>query len=82
MKNNYAKRPERQIKIKAKNMVLCALKSGKLSKNPCEVCGETEVHGHHDDYSKPLIVRWLCRKHHLEYHKTAISQFVYGEDGK
>ena len=46
-----------------------ALQSGKLVRGPCEVCGATEdVHGHHDDYSKPLDVRWLCRKHHRQTH--------------
>jgi len=47
-----------------------AVRDGKLIKQPCEVCGSTtKVHGHHDDYSKPLDVRWLCPKHHAEWHK-------------
>jgi hypothetical protein len=46
-----------------------ALSRGKIVKQPCEVCGTTyRVHGHHDDYSKPLDVRWLCPKHHKEAH--------------
>ncbi len=43
----------------------------KLTRQPCEVCGAINVHGHHDDYSKPLEVRWLCPKHHSEHHKLA-----------
>jgi hypothetical protein len=36
------------------------------------VCGATEhVHGHHDDYQKPLVVRWLCRRHHGEVHRRS-----------
>ena len=46
-----------------------AVRDGKLIKQPCEVCGELKVDGHHDDYEKPLEVRWLCRKHHAEHHK-------------
>lgn len=40
----------------------------KLKKEKC-FCGEKEVHAHHDDYSKPLEVMWLCRIHHKERHK-------------
>jgi hypothetical protein len=46
-----------------------AIRDGRLIKRPCEVCGADEVDAHHDDYAKPLGVRWLCRKHHAEHHK-------------
>lgn len=47
-----------------------AIKSGTVSKLPCAVCGsQKRVHGHHDDYTKPLDVRWLCPKHHAEHHR-------------
>ncbi len=40
---------------------------GLLKRKPCEVCGTWDnLERHHDDYSKPLEVRWLCRTHHLE----------------
>ena len=45
-----------------------AIRSGKLKRMPCEVCGSENVQAHHDDYSKPLDVRWLCVKHHNEHH--------------
>lgn len=40
------------------------LANGKIFKQPCEVCGESKAQAHHEDYSKPLEVRWLCTKHH------------------
>jgi len=46
-----------------------ALKTGKLVRGCCAVCGTTEkVEGHHTDYNKPLEVIWLCRPHHIEAH--------------
>lgn len=47
-----------------------AIKTGRLKKQPCERCGSAvRVHGHHDDYYKPLEVRWLCPKCHMERHR-------------
>jgi hypothetical protein len=61
-----AKHPE---KNKARARVCRALREGKLTKEPCEICGCIKAEAHHDDYSKPLSVRWLCDKHHKEFHK-------------
>ena len=47
-----------------------AIRDGKLVRQPCEVCGTFPAEAHHDDYSKPLDVRWLCTKHHAEHHKN------------
>jgi hypothetical protein len=55
-------------KYKAHNLVHYAIKSKKLFREPCEVCGREETHGHHDDYAKPLNVRWLCAEHHHQWH--------------
>jgi hypothetical protein len=45
-----------------------AIRSGKLVPDFCEVCGHHRVQAHHDDYRRPLAVRWLCFKHHKEHH--------------
>lgn len=46
-----------------------AIKLGKLIRKPCEICGVEPTDAHHDNYNKPLEVRWLCRKCHAEWHK-------------
>ena len=57
-------------KSRAQNKVYRALKSGELVKGACEVCCTKEgIHGHHDDYTKPLKVRWLCPLHHTATHR-------------
>jgi hypothetical protein len=45
-----------------------AVRQGKVTRRPCEICQEPNAQGHHEDYSKPLEVRWLCPKHHREEH--------------
>ncbi len=57
-------------KRKAHAAVSNALRDKRLSRKPCEVCDEARVQAHHDDYFKPLDVRWLCIKHHAEAHVT------------
>lgn len=67
-KKEFCKR--NPIARKCQMAVGTAIRDGRLVKGVCEVCGSTsKIHGHHDDYSKPLDVRWLCPKHHAEWHK-------------
>ena len=72
------------------NLLEVAIKSGVLVRVlVCEQCGEsgqmrdgrTKVQAHHDDYNKPLDVRWLCQPCHHEWHKhhTAKAREVLGE---
>jgi predicted RNA-binding Zn-ribbon protein involved in translation (DUF1610 family) len=59
-------------KFKARIIAQRALRRrNKSADKSCEKCGDKEVQMHHDDYSKPLEVRWLCRKHHNEEHRGA-----------
>jgi hypothetical protein len=44
------------------------LRTGNIQKQPCFVCGSLNSHAHHEDYSKPLDVIWLCPKHHKRLH--------------
>ena len=60
--------PERKIMSRAHAAVRWAIKVGKLKRLPCEICASEPSEAHHDDYSKPLDVRWLCRSHHAELH--------------
>jgi len=50
--------------------VYLALKSGKVVREPCEICGNPKTDAHHDDYSKPMEIRWLCRSHHRKLHRS------------
>jgi hypothetical protein len=45
-----------------------ALRRGLIERGVCEVCGDPQTDGHHEDYDKPMVVRWLCRKHHRAAH--------------
>ncbi len=50
-------------------LVQAAVARGRLHQGPCEGCGSrARIDAHHDDYSKPLDVRWLCRSCHLRLH--------------
>ena len=57
--------PEKQ---KAVNKLNFEVASGRVKRKPCVICGEKKTHAHHEDYSKPLEVIWLCPYHHKALH--------------
>lgn len=62
---------------RAHKLFSLALEKGLIEKNTlCSVCGaeNIRIEGHHDDYSKPLDVRWLCHACHYEWHKQHKAQ--------
>lgn len=64
---------DRSLIRKAQGIMSRAIKRGDLVRQPCEACGSTgtgksPVHGHHDDYTRPLDVRWLCPACHTREH--------------
>ncbi|PKP53754.1 MAG: hypothetical protein CVT92_02150 [Bacteroidetes bacterium HGW-Bacteroidetes-1] len=75
-KNNYhykklqiERYPE---KINARRIVALEIRAGRLARGCCEVCGKSSAHAHHDDYNKPLEIKWLCQKHHNALHNSRL----------
>ncbi len=67
LKANWRKKSKHKVKVH--NLVYKAISLGALVRQPCEICSKQETDAHHDDYSKPLDVKWLCRVHHTARHK-------------
>lgn len=60
-------------KVRARCAVNDAIREGRLQKpDTCEDCGQEcesrSLHGHHQDYSNPLEVEWLCAACHTKRH--------------
>jgi ribosomal protein S27AE len=68
LEKNKRQAKKHREKFRARDKTYKAIKSGALVRQPCQACGDPKVEAHHDDYSKPLDVRWLCHKHHREVH--------------
>ena len=71
-RKTHTETEEQRIKGNARSYLRVYIRRGKIARGICEVCGDLKTVGHHDDYTKPLQVKWLCRKHHLEVHKTVL----------
>lgn len=70
----YAKDAVLAVRHKARRKVRHEIQMGRLVRQPCEICGEVLSQAHHDDYSKPLEIRWLCISHHREHHAKAKAE--------
>lgn len=66
-----ARDPRHRHKVMARQMARRAIAAGRLTRQPCEYCGAVKTDAHHEDYSKPLEVRWLCRPCHASEHRAS-----------
>lgn len=75
--NLYRGGPAAPACLNERESVSRAIRAGRLVPQPCEVCGfagttkdgRRGVIAHHDDYTEPLEVRWLCHRCHHEWHR-------------
>lgn len=54
--------PERRMRLRCRSETTQAIRAGKLVRPTlCDVCGcADEIEAHHEDYSNPLLIWWLC----------------------
>ena len=63
-----ARHPER---VRARDRLRYAVRTGKVVREDCAVCGMKPTQGHHHNgYDHPFDVTWLCSKHHGEMHRV------------
>lgn len=72
LKKTYAKAkavyPE---KYKARTLLNNAITNGRITRETkCQICSQegVKIYGHHEDYSKPLEVKWVCHSCHMNIH--------------
>ena len=76
--NHFFRGGQTEGRRRAGHAMEAAIKKGIIERQIiCEEChatktfsdGRTGIQAHHDDYNKPLDVRWLCQECHHEWHK-------------
>lgn len=61
---------ERNPEARAAHIIVGnAIRDGRLKHGACRCCGDESHHAHHNDYSDPLKVWWLCRECHRNFHQ-------------
>ena len=63
---------ESRRRANARSYVNVYQRRGKIFPEPCSVCQDPVAQKHHEDYNKPLEVRWLCRRCHLKHHQLTL----------
>ena len=59
----------KDFKLKARIRAKTSIARHPEQLKPCCICGSKDkIHAHHEDYSKPFRVVFLCKSHHSQYH--------------
>ena len=69
--------PEHAIKRKARQVIKYMIKSGRLLKEPCFLCGNPIAEAHHPNYNNPRYVVFLCDACHglMKYKAYKIIEY-------
>lgn len=75
-RNNFKDGDEKKRRSPEKrhawSLLNLAVKKGLIKRGKCEICKMPNSLAHHDDYFKPLDVRWLCELHHTRHHENLL----------
>ena len=69
------KHEEYRLKALVRGRLITEIRSGRIKRLPCVVCGDPNSEAHHKDYTKPKEVIFLCRSHHREHHRKEDAFF-------
>ncbi len=74
-------RSAKPVESRARDRFSNEMKKGCIKKpTKCSQCGDVaKLHGHHEDYTKPLEVIWLCIPCHRQKHKA--MKLLVGQSG-
>ena len=64
-------RAEHPDRARARAAASHAFKRKRLLRQACSKCGTPGAQAHHPDYSRPLLVEWLCIQCHHDHHREA-----------
>ncbi len=57
------------MRHRARELIKRAIRSGTVIRmSSCSNCDNKNPEAHHDDYTKPFDVRWLCKRCHMQLH--------------
>jgi len=69
-KRMYEKSPEKR---KARAQVRYHLDKGNIKRGKCIFCNKNKTQAHHEDYSKPLEIIWVCTTCHADIHRGILT---------
>ena len=65
---------EQKLKDNCRSYAQVYLKRGKIPRLPCVTCASPQSQMHHEDYTKPLTIVWMCRTCWVKSHQKPFAK--------
>lgn len=69
-------------KYKAQQILNQSIYKGKIKRENCIICNSENAQAHHEDYTKPHDVIWICSIHHKQVHMSNLKEVLKNKDEK